>query len=65
VSSVVIKEASRGACCDESPLLDGSMCLMPACVKADADNVVGVVAPDESGEEVAAGAIVRCSDRLL
>lgn len=35
----------------------GSACLMPACVRADALVVVGVVVPDDSGV-MAAGAIV-------
>lgn len=52
-----MREASKGA---KSALLPGSMCLIPACVRADAVRVVGVDAPEELGE-IAAGAIVCVS----
>ena len=55
--STVINEASSGARSGMLPLLIGDMCLMPACVKVEADAVVGVVVPDDSGV-IAAGAIV-------
>ena len=59
VNSVVINEASNGASSDEKPLLEGSECFIPACVKAEAVRVVGVEAPDDAGD-TAAGAIVVC-----
>ena len=62
VSSTVINEASNGASSDEKPLLEGSICLIPACVRAEAHCVVGVHAPEEVGEvvigEIAAGVIL-------
>jgi len=38
-------------------LLPDLICLMPACVREEADMVVGVVVPEDSGV-IAAGAIV-------
>ena len=61
VSSTVINEASNGAIPGEAP---GRLCLMPACVRAEADAVVGVVVPDDAGE-IAAGAIVICGRQIL
>ena len=62
VSSMVINEASNGAISDDEPLLEGSMCLIPACVRAEALCVVGVQAPEDVGEvvvgEIAAGVIL-------
>lgn len=49
-----MREASRGAVV---PLLVGSVCLMPASVRAEAVRVVGVEVPEEEGVR-AAGAMV-------
>lgn len=56
---MVISDAFSGAS-PGLPLLDGSICLMPASVRADADAVVGVVVPDDSGV-IGAGAITVMS----
>lgn len=54
VSEIVMRDASSGL------RAEGTMCLMPACVKAEA--VVGVVAPEagpDAGGVIAAGVILK------
>ena len=54
----VIREASRAARFVAEPLLEGCMCLMPACVRDVAVAVTGVDVPDVSGV-TAAGAMME------
>ena len=64
VKVVLSSEASRGASVPAMPLLPGKACLIPACVRVEAEAVVGVVVPEDSGE-MAAGAIVSALEVVV